>query len=110
MREERGSDEEVLLRSVAVQTASSIRWARQRAEEKLVVATNALEAKTAELERALRERQTEIEVTHALVNASAIEEVIDSILAILCRNLSWMCAQLWRVDREAGVLRRAAGW
>jgi signal transduction histidine kinase len=100
----------VLLRSVALQTATSIRRARQRAEEELAFASTALEAKTAELERALRERQTEIEVTHALVNASTIDEVIDDILKILCRNLSWTCAQLWRVDREAGVLRRAAGW
>jgi signal transduction histidine kinase len=102
--------EEELLRSVALQTASSIRWARQRAEEALALASKTLEAKTAELERALLERQTEIEVTQVLVNASAIDEVIGDILEILCRNLSWTCAQLWRADRGTGVMRRVAGW
>jgi signal transduction histidine kinase len=103
-------DEEQLLHSVALQTASSIRSARQRAEEQLMLASQALETKTAALERALRERQTELEVTHALVNASTTDEVIDPILEILCRNLSWTCAQLWRVDRWRDVLVRGAGW
>lgn len=110
MLENGGLDEEGLLRSVALQTASSIRRTRQRAEEQLSVAMQELEARTAELERALLDRQTEIEITQVLVDASAIDEVSDTILEILCRNLSWSCAQLWRVDRPAGVLRRAAGW
>src|SRR5687768_9683506 len=104
------SEEDELLRTVALQTASSIRRARQRAEEELALASAALQAKTAELERALLDRQTEIEVTQVLVNASAIDEVIGEILAILSRNLSWSCAQLWRADRGTGVMRRVAGW
>jgi PAS domain S-box-containing protein len=45
-------DEEALLRSVAIQNAQSILLARQRAEEELVSAKEALELRTAELERA----------------------------------------------------------
>lgn len=45
-------DEEELLRSVAIQNAQSILLARQRAEQELVAAKEALELRTAELERA----------------------------------------------------------
>jgi PAS domain S-box-containing protein len=45
-------DEEKLLRSVAIQNAQSILLARQRAEQELVDAKEALELRTAELERA----------------------------------------------------------
>ena len=45
-------DEEELLRSVAIRNAQSILLARQRAEQELVDAKEALEARTAELERA----------------------------------------------------------
>jgi len=106
----KAQDEEELLRSVALQTANSIRTARQRAEDELLRAKKALEARTLELERALLDLQTQVEVTQVLVNATAIDEVANTILEILCRNLSWSCAQLWRVDRQAGILRRSAGW
>lgn len=45
-------DEEELLRSVAIQNAQSILLARQRAEQELVAAKEALELRTVELERA----------------------------------------------------------
>ncbi|HXH41848.1 MAG TPA: PAS domain-containing sensor histidine kinase, partial [Thermoanaerobaculia bacterium] len=45
-------NEEDLLRSVAIQNAQSILQARQRAEQELVAAKEALEIRTAELERA----------------------------------------------------------
>jgi PAS domain S-box-containing protein len=45
-------DEEDLLRSVAIQNAQSILLARNRAEQELVAAKEALELRTAELERA----------------------------------------------------------
>jgi PAS domain S-box-containing protein len=45
-------EEEKLLRSVAIQNAQSILLARQRAEQELVTAKEALELRTAELERA----------------------------------------------------------
>jgi signal transduction histidine kinase len=103
-------DEEELLRSVALQTATSIRLARQRAEEELVRAKQVLESRTAELERVLLQLKTQVEITQVLVNADTIDEVVDTILEILCRNLAWTCAQMWTIDRQNGVLRRSAGW
>ncbi len=46
-------DEDALLRSVALQNAQSILLARQRAEEDLVRAKEALELRTRELDRSL---------------------------------------------------------
>lgn len=103
-------EEQELLRSVAQQTVTSIRLARQRAEEDLSRAKATLEARTAELERALLASQTQLEVSHVLADAGAIEDVIGTVLEILCRNLRYECAQLWRVDSDATVLRRSAGW
>jgi hypothetical protein len=48
----RRDDEDDLLRSVAFQNAQSILAARQRAEQELLAAKEALESRTAELERA----------------------------------------------------------
>lgn len=95
---------------MALQTANSIRVARQRAEEDLVRAKQALESRTAELEGTLLELQTQVEIAHLLVNARTIDGVANTMLEILCRNLSWTCAQLWRVDRQSGTIRRVAGW
>jgi PAS domain S-box-containing protein len=50
---EETNDEEELLRSVALKTAQSIRLARQRAEQDLLQAKDALELKTQELARSL---------------------------------------------------------
>src|SRR6185503_17738328 len=56
-------DEEGLLRSVALQNAQSILAARQRAEEELVRAKEALEARTAELARSLAMMRGTLEAT-----------------------------------------------
>ncbi|HYH42807.1 MAG TPA: ATP-binding protein, partial [Burkholderiales bacterium] len=58
-----GSDEEELLRSVALRNASSIRLARQRAEQELVGAKEALEAKTNELAHSLSMMRATLEST-----------------------------------------------
>lgn len=101
--------EERLLRSAALQTASSIRKIRQRAEEELARAGAALEARTVELERALRNRQIELAVTQILATTGNVDEAIDSVLEVLRRNLGCACAQFWKVDRQAGELLRAMG-
>ena len=106
----RDDDEDTLLRSVALQSANAILLARSRADEDLVRAKQSLESRTAELERVLLDLQTQVEITRVLVNANTIDEVANTILETLCRRLSWTCAQLWRVDRQAGILRRTAGW
>ena len=107
---ETDDEEEQLLRSAALQSANAILLARQRVEEELLRAKETLESRTAELERALLDVQTQLEITGVLVNAKAIDEVASALLETLCRKLSWKCAQLWRVDRGAGVARLSAGW
>src|ERR1700682_3910769 len=104
------ADEIELLRFVARQNASIIRVARQRAEEELLRTKRILDSRTSELERALLSLQTQTELTQVLANALTIDEVAEPILAILCRNLSWNCAQLWRVDRGAGIIRLTSSW
>ena len=55
--------EDELLRSVAIQNAKSILLARQRAEEELIRAKEALERKTAELDRSLSMMRATLEST-----------------------------------------------
>ena len=56
-------DEEELLRSVAIQNAQSILAARQRAEQEMLKAKEALEYKTHELSRTLATMQATLEST-----------------------------------------------
>ncbi len=63
MMQHRKDDEEPLLRSVALQNASSILAARQRAEQELLRAKQALEAKTAELAQSLSMMRATLEST-----------------------------------------------
>ena len=60
---EQSGDEEKLLRSVALQNAKSILLARQRAEEELVRAKEALERKTQELAHSLAMMRATLEST-----------------------------------------------
>ncbi len=60
---ERDDDEERLLRSVALQNAQSILLARQRAEEELVQAKEALELRTQELAQSLAMMRATLEST-----------------------------------------------
>jgi PAS domain-containing protein len=60
---EQNDDEERLLRSVALQNAKSILLARQRAEEALVRAKEALELKTQELAHSLAMTRATLEST-----------------------------------------------
>ncbi len=61
MRDPRNEDD--LLRSVALQNAKSILLARQRAEEELIAAKEALEAKTRELAQSLSMMRATLEAT-----------------------------------------------
>ena len=56
-------DEDGLLRSVAIQNAKSILLARQRAEQELIAAKEALEAKTRELAQSLSMMRATLEAT-----------------------------------------------
>ena len=63
MTDPRDDEEESLLRSVALQNAKSILLARQRAEEELIRAKEALEAKTGELAKSLAMMRATLEST-----------------------------------------------
>ena len=49
-------------------------------------------------------------VTQILAEAATIEEATPKILQALCECLGWDLGALWRIDREAGVLRCAQMW
>jgi PAS domain S-box-containing protein len=63
-----------------------------------------------EKKRMLALMSTQVEVAQLLVNARSLDEVSETILQSVCRNLAWTCAQLWIVDRDRSALRRTAGW
>ena len=85
-------DEEKLLRSVALQNAQSILLARQRAEEELVRAKEALELKTQELARSL-----------AMMRAT-LESTTDGILVTdgggKVTGFNEKFVKMWRMPRE----------
>src|SRR6476469_8637848 len=89
---EANEDEERLLRSVALQNASSILQARQRAEEELIRAKEALESRTEELARSL-----------AMMRAT-LESTTDGILvtdgAGKVTGFNANFVEMWRVPRE----------
>jgi PAS domain S-box-containing protein len=58
----------------------------------------------------LGRHKAQTEIADLLVHARTLDEVAAPILEKYCRNLGWTYAQLWVVDRAAGVLRRKAGW
>ena len=86
-------DEDSRLRSIALQTANSIQHARQRAEEELIRAKEALERKTNELAHSL-----------AMVRAT-LESTTDAILAtddsrkVTNRNHQYLA--MWRIPPES---------
>jgi PAS domain S-box-containing protein len=49
-------------------------------------------------------------ITQMLATAATLEEVTPKILQTVCELLSWDVGVLWRVDREAGVLRCVEVW
>ena len=85
-------NEEKLLRSVALQNAQSILLARQRAEEELVRAKEALELKTEELARSL-----------AMMRAT-LESTTDGILVTdgdgKVTGFNEKFVEMWRMPRE----------
>jgi PAS domain S-box-containing protein len=49
-------------------------------------------------------------ITQMLATAATLEDVTPKILQTVCESLSWDVGVLWRVDREAGVLRSVEVW
>jgi PAS domain S-box-containing protein len=75
----RAEDEDALLRSVALQNAKSILIARQRAEEELIAARDALETRSEELAKSVATLRATLEATtDAVLVTSEAGQVIDS--------------------------------
>lgn len=70
----------------------------------------ALARDISERKRAERRRLTQHAVAQIVAEASTIEEATPRILQAVCEGLDWDLGALWRVDREAGVLRCAQVW
>jgi PAS domain S-box-containing protein len=49
-------------------------------------------------------------VARILAEATTVEEATPKILQALCECMGWHVGMLWRIDREAGVLRYAEMW
>jgi signal transduction histidine kinase/ActR/RegA family two-component response regulator len=90
----RETDEEKLLRSVALQNAQSILVARQRAEEELVRAKQALELKTEELAQSLSMMRATLESTTDGILAVGADGRVSAF------NAKFM--EMWRIPRELG--------
>jgi PAS domain S-box-containing protein len=55
-------------------------------------------------------KATQLAVTEVLARATSLEGSFRQILETTCRGLGWCVGVLWRVDREANVLRCAELW
>ena len=55
-------------------------------------------------------KATQLAVTEVLARATSLEGSFPQILETTCRGLGWCVGALWRVDREANVLRCADLW
>jgi PAS domain S-box-containing protein len=63
-----------------------------------------------ERKRAEQRLVAEHSVTRILAEVATVEEATPQILQALCECLGWDLGTLWRIDREAGVLRCAQMW
>jgi PAS domain S-box-containing protein len=63
-----------------------------------------------ERRRAEQRLLVQYRVTRILAEAATLEEATPSILQAMCECLEWDLGLLWRIDREAGVLRYAELW
>ena len=65
-------------------------------------------------EEALRSSEarkaTQLAVTEVLAEESDLDQAVRRILETTCRGLDWSLGVLWRVDREANLLRFAHHW
>ena len=55
-------------------------------------------------------KETQLAVTEILARATSVERSFGKILETACRGLGWCFGALWRVDREANVLRCVDFW
>jgi PAS domain S-box-containing protein len=63
-----------------------------------------------ERRRAEQRLLVQYRVTRILAEAGTVDEAMRNILQAMCEGLGWDRGSLWRIDREAGVLRHAVRW
>jgi PAS domain S-box-containing protein len=63
-----------------------------------------------ERKRAEQRLLVQYRVTRILAEAATVDEATPKILQAMCECLGWDSGSLWRIDREAGVLRHAERW
>jgi PAS domain S-box-containing protein len=63
-----------------------------------------------ERRQAERRQSAQYAIGRLLSEASTVEQALPRMLEALCVNLRWDLGLFWLVDRESGVLRRAAAW
>jgi PAS domain S-box-containing protein len=63
-----------------------------------------------ERKRAEQRLLVQYRVTRILAEAATLDEATPKILQAMCECLGWDSGSLWRIDREAGVLRHAERW
>ncbi|MGH8471209.1 MAG: PAS domain S-box protein, partial [Gammaproteobacteria bacterium] len=98
-------DEEKLLREVALQNAKSVLLARQRAEEELVRAKEALEHKTQELAHSLAMMwQSEQRFRSLVAATTSIVWTVDQVGRFVTKQPSWAAytGQAWDEYRDLG--------
>jgi PAS domain S-box-containing protein len=52
----------------------------------------------------------QFDVTRSLVQAGGWRDAVLWALRILCQRLGWALGQMWRVDKDADVIRHACAW
>jgi PAS domain S-box-containing protein len=63
-----------------------------------------------ERKRAERRSATQHAVAQILAEATTMDEATPRVLQAVCEGLDWDLGTLWRIDREAGVLRCGQVW
>ena len=63
-----------------------------------------------DLKRAEQHREIQLGVTRSLTESESVEEALRKVIEHVGRVLEWELGEIWRVDRDAGLLRRGACW
>jgi PAS domain S-box-containing protein len=93
-------------------TVKCLRSTRRAALDKAgtVVETVGTLVDVTERKRAEQRLLVQYRVTRTLAEAATLDEATPKILQAMCECLGWDSGSLWRIDREAGVLRHAKRW
>jgi len=101
-------DEERLLRSVALQNATTILLARQRAEQELVQAKERAEALAAELKSAMRGAQLGASVGRIFTGSAPKADQLRACTDAIVAHLDAAFARIWTVSPDGKVLELQA--